>query len=128
MPFHGPMGDVHTIGGGGGSIARIDEAGLLRVGPESAGATPGPICFGRGGIRPTIADANLVLGRLNHDALLAVVDKVPLDIVRARPVETNGKPLGLDAEGAAAAVLRIPHARTPGALRIGAPLRRRHPR
>ncbi len=74
MPIHVPMVDVHTIGAGGGSIARIDEAGLLRVGPESAGATPGPICFGRGGTRPTIADANLVLGRLNHDALLAVAN------------------------------------------------------
>ncbi len=65
MPIHVPMVDVHTIGAGGGSIARIDEAGMLQVGPESAGATPGPICYGRGGERVTITDANLVLGRLN---------------------------------------------------------------
>jgi N-methylhydantoinase A len=118
MPIHVPMVDVHTIGAGGGSIARIDEAGLLRVGPESAGATPGPICFGRGGTQPTIADANLVLGRLNHDALLAVVNKVPLDIVRQRLVETVGGPLGLDAEAAAAAILRIANDRMAGAIRM----------
>jgi N-methylhydantoinase A len=118
MPIHVPMVDVHTIGAGGGSIARIDEAGLLRVGPESAGATPGPICFGRGGTRPTIADANLVLGRLNHDALLGVTEKVPLDIVRSRLVETIGKPLGLDAEDAAAAILRIANDRMAGAIRM----------
>jgi N-methylhydantoinase A len=118
MPIHVPMVDVHTIGAGGGSIARIDEAGLLRVGPESAGATPGPICFGRGGTRPTIADANLVLGRLNHDALLAVANKVPLDIVRERLVETVGGPLGLDAEATAAAILRIANDRMAGAIRM----------
>jgi N-methylhydantoinase A len=118
MPIHVPMIDVHTIGAGGGSIARIDEAGLLRVGPESAGATPGPICFGRGGTQPTIADANLVLGRLNHDALLAVTKKVPLDAVRARLVETIGTVLGLDAEGAAAAILRIANDRMAGAIRM----------
>jgi N-methylhydantoinase A len=118
MPIHVPMVDVHTIGAGGGSIARIDEAGLLRVGPESAGATPGPICFGRGGRRPTIADANLVLGRLNHDALLAVVTKVPIEIVRERLVETVGAPLGLDAEAAAAAILRIANDRMAGAIRM----------
>jgi N-methylhydantoinase A len=118
MPIHVPMVDVHTIGAGGGSIARIDEAGLLRVGPESAGAMPGPICFGRGGTRPTITDANLVLGRLNHDALLAVANKVPLDIVRKRLVETVGFPLGLDAEAAAAAILRIANDRMAGAIRM----------
>src|SRR6266404_3945217 len=118
MPIHVPMVDVHTIGAGGGSIARIDEAGLLRVGPESAGASPGPICFGRGGTQPTIADANLVLGRLNHDALLAVVDKVPLGTVRSRLVETVGKPLGLDAEASAAAILRIANDRMAGAIRM----------
>ena len=65
MPIHVPMVDVHTIGAGGGSLASVDASGLLRVGPESAGATPGPICYGRGGTRPTITDANLVLGRLD---------------------------------------------------------------
>jgi N-methylhydantoinase A len=118
MPIHVPMVDVHTIGAGGGSIARVDEAGLLRVGPESAGASPGPICFGRGGVRPTIADANLVLGRLNHDSLLGVADKVPLDTVRAHLVAAVGAPLGLDAEAAAAAILRIANDRMAGAIRM----------
>ena len=72
MPIHVPMVDVHTIGAGGGSIASVDAAGMLRVGPESAGARPGPICYGRGGTEPTITDANLLLGRLDPDRLLGV--------------------------------------------------------
>ena len=72
MPIHVPMIDVHTIGAGGGSIASVDASGMLKVGPESAGAAPGPICYGRGGTRPTITDANVVLGRLDPDRLLAV--------------------------------------------------------
>jgi N-methylhydantoinase A len=65
MPIHVPMVDVHTIGAGGGSLASVDASGMLRVGPQSAGATPGPMCYGRGGTRITITDANLVLGRLD---------------------------------------------------------------
>ena len=82
MPIHVPMVDVHTIGAGGGSIASVDAAGMLRVGPESAGARPGPICYGRGGTEPTITDANLILGRLNPDRLLGVDQPVTLDHVR----------------------------------------------
>ncbi len=63
MPIHVPMVAVHTVGAGGGSIARVDASGLIQVGPESAGADPGPICYGRGGTEPTITDANLLLGR-----------------------------------------------------------------
>ncbi len=63
-PVAVPMADVHTIGAGGGSIVRVDEGGLLQVGPESAGASPGPACYGLGGLRPTVTDANLLLGRL----------------------------------------------------------------
>ena len=64
-PLRVPMVDVHTIGAGGGSIARLDDAGVLKVGPESAGADPGPACYGRGGIAPTVTDASLVLGYLD---------------------------------------------------------------
>ncbi|MDO8883134.1 hydantoinase/oxoprolinase family protein, partial [Pseudotabrizicola sp.] len=64
MPIHVPMVDVRTVGAGGGSIARIDAGGMLRVGPDSAGSTPGPVCYGRGGTKVTISDANLLLGRL----------------------------------------------------------------
>src|SRR5882757_7953406 len=102
MPIHVPMVDVHTIGAGGGSIASVDAAGMLRVGPESAGATPGPICYGRGGTRPTITDANLVLGRLDPDRLLAVEHVVSMDAIRAALLEQVGAPLGLDATAAAA--------------------------
>ena len=118
MPIHVPMVDVHTIGAGGGSIASVDSAGMLRVGPESAGARPGPICYGRGGLEPTITDANLVLGRLNPDRLLGVDRPVTLDHVRGLMQGKIGKRLGLDAEAAAAAVLRIANDRMAGAIRL----------
>ena len=118
VPIHVPMVDVHTIGAGGGSIAFVNEAGLLQVGPESAGAAPGPICFGRGGARVTITDANLLLGRLNPRTLLSVERPVPLDTIAPRFDEQIGAPLGLGAEEAAAAVLRIANDRMAGALRM----------
>ena len=118
VPIHVPMVDVHTIGAGGGSIAFVNEAGLLQVGPESAGAAPGPICFGRGGERVTITDANLLLGRLNPNTLLSVERPVPLDAIASRFDEQIGAPLGLDAEEAAAAVLHIANDRMAGALRM----------
>jgi N-methylhydantoinase A len=65
LPLRVPHYEIHTVGAGGGSIARLDEGGALRVGPESAGATPGPICYGRGGTQPTVTDANLALGRID---------------------------------------------------------------
>ncbi len=118
MPIHVPMVDVHTIGAGGGSIASVDSAGMLRVGPESAGARPGPICYGRGGVEPTITDANLILGRLNPDKLLGVDRPVTLDHVRGLIEQKVGKPLGLDANAAAAAILRIANDRMAGAMRL----------
>jgi N-methylhydantoinase A len=118
MPIHVPMVDVHTIGAGGGSVAFINDAGMLQVGPESAGADPGPICYARGGQRPTITDANLMLGRLNPDALLAVDKPISIDDVRAIFEREIGQHLGLDAEGVAAAILRIANDRMAGALRL----------
>ena len=118
IPIHVPMVDVHSIGAGGGSVAFVNDAELLQVGPESAGASPGPICFGRGGERVTITDANLLLGRLNPQALLSVENPVSLDSIAARFDEQIGAPLGLDAEEAAAAVLRIANDRMAGALRM----------
>ena len=128
MPIHVPMVDVHTIGAGGGSIAFINQAGMLQVGPESAGAMPGPICYGRGGIDPTITDANLILGRLNPEKLLAVDRPVPLAKVRAIILEKIGKPLGLDATGAAAAILRIANDKMAGAMRMVSLARGHDPR
>ncbi len=128
MPIHVPMVDVHTIGAGGGSIASVDAAGMLRVGPESAGARPGPICYGRGGSEPTITDANLVLGRLNPDKLLGVDHPVTLDHVRGLVLEKVGQRLGLDAESAAAAILRIANDRMAGAVRLASLSRGHDPR
>lgn len=118
MPIHVPMVDVHTIGAGGGSIAHINEAGMLQVGPESAGARPGPICYGRGGTKPTITDANLVLGRLNPDGLLSVDSKVSLDDVKNAIARDVGQPLGLATDEAAAAILRIANDKMAGAIRM----------
>jgi N-methylhydantoinase A len=118
MPIHVPMVDVHTIGAGGGSIASVDAAGMLRVGPESAGARPGPICYGHGGIEPTITDANLILGRLDPDRLLGVDHPVTLDRVRSVIENKIGRALGLDADAAAAAILRIANDRMAGAIRL----------
>jgi N-methylhydantoinase A len=117
MPVHVPMVDVHTIGAGGGSIAYVGEDGILRVGPRSAGAHPGPICYGRGGTEPTITDANLLLGRLNPAGLLAVEGSVDLPKVNAA-FELLGAKLGLDAVGAAAAVIRIANDKMAGAMRM----------
>ncbi len=118
MPIHVPMVDVRTVGAGGGSIARITEAGLLRVGPESAGAVPGPICYGRGGTEPTITDANLLLGRLDPARLLAVETAPSVAALREVFAAKLGAPLGLDAEGAAAAVLRVANTVMAGAVRM----------
>ncbi len=118
MPIHVPMVDVRTVGAGGGSIARVDAAGLLQVGPESAGADPGPVCYGRGGAEPTISDANLLLGRLNPAGLLSVESPVPMERVRQVFAERLGRPLGLSAEDAAAAVLRVANTRMAGAVRM----------
>jgi N-methylhydantoinase A len=128
MPIHVPMVDVHTIGAGGGSLAYVDSSGMLHVGPESAGATPGPICYARGGTRPTITDANLVLGRLNPDKLLSVKDPVPMSRIRELMVEHVGKPLGLDADQAAAAILRIANDKMAGAVRMVSLARGHDPR
>jgi len=118
MPIHVPMVDVRTIGAGGGSIARVNEAGLLEVGPRSAGALPGPICYGRGGVEPTISDANLLLGRLDVGKLKSVPGGVDMEKVRAIFAEKLGAPLGMDAENAAAAVLQMANTKMAGATRM----------
>jgi len=128
MPIHVPMIDVHTIGAGGGSIASVDASGMLRVGPESAGATPGPICYARGGTRPTITDANVVLGRLDPDRLLAVDHGVSLATIEAALVQQVGAPLGLDATAAALAIVRVANDRMAGAIRMVSLARGHDPR
>ena len=118
MPIHVPMVDVRTVGAGGGSIARVTPAGLLEVGPQSAGAMPGPICYGRGGENPTISDANLLLGRLDPAGLNAVEGGISIDHVREVFARDLGAPLGLDATQAAAAVIRMANTRMAGAIRM----------
>jgi len=101
-----PMIQVETLGAGGGSIGWIDTMGLLQVGPHSAGATPGPACYGQGGTQPTVTDANLVLGYLNPKGLLG--GRLPLDLEKARKaIKTIADPLGISVERAAYGMFTI---------------------
>lgn len=102
-----PMLDIHTIGAGGGSIGWLDEGGMLRMGPQSAGAAPGPACYGQGGALPTVTDANLVLGYL--DPAYFAGGKITLDVEAARrAIETHiAKPMGLSVAAAAAGMYRV---------------------
>ncbi len=118
MPIHVPMVDVRTIGSGGGSIASINDAGLLQVGPESAGATPGPICYGRGGTKVTISDANLVLGRLNDKALFSVDNDISKSDIRTAIDQQIAKPLSMPTDDAAGAILTIANNKMAGAVRM----------
>jgi len=118
VPIHVPMVDVHTIGAGGGSLLTVNEAGLLQVGPESAGAEPGPICFGRGGEAVTVTDANLLLGRLNPEGLLSVDGAVSVARIEQAFAEQLGRPLGVTPFEAAEAAIRIANDRMAGALRM----------
>ena len=102
-----PMLKVRTLGAGGGTIAWIGKDGLLKVGPKSAGAVPGPACYGRGGEEPTVTDANLVLGVLSGDHLLAGTLRLDLASARRAIEEKVAKPLGLDLIAAATGILRI---------------------
>jgi N-methylhydantoinase A len=111
-----PMVEMHSIGAGGGSIARV-EAGALRVGPESARADPGPVCYGRGGTRPTVTDANLVLGYLNPEALCGGDFKLTSAGVREALRREVGAPLGLDEVEAAHGIFRIVNANMANAIR-----------
>ncbi len=116
-PVSVPMVDMHTIGAGGGSIAYIDEGGLLQVGPQSAGAAPGPACYGRGGQQPTVTDANLVLGRLRPDAFLG--GKMQLDADAARnAVATLAAPLAFSIEATAQGIIQIANEHMAQALRL----------
>ncbi len=114
-----PMIEITTIGAGGGSIASVDKGGLLQVGPESAGSLPGPACYGGGNTRPTLTDANVVLGRINAERPIG--DKLAsLDVGAATEaiLAHVGHPLGLDAPRAAEAIVKIANARMAGAIRL----------
>jgi N-methylhydantoinase A len=112
-----PMVDIHTIGAGGGSIAWIDDGGALRVGPQSAGAVPGPVCYGRGGTQPTVTDANVVLGYVRPETFLG--GKMRLDAEAAtKAIETQiAEPLGMDVVQAAASIFLIANNSMANAMR-----------
>ena len=107
LPVQMPMIDIQEVGTGGGSIARAGLAGALRVGPESAGAVPGPVCYGLGGEEPTITDANLILGRLGVDRFLGGEMRLDLEGATKALADRIAKPLGLDIVKAAEGILRI---------------------
>ncbi len=113
-----PVIDIHTIGAGGGSIAHLDQGGLLRVGPRSAGAVPGPVCYGQGGTEPTVTDANLVLGYLSAEYFLG--GEMPLDKAAAVHAvkECIADRLGLDTVTAAHGIYKLTNANMADAIRV----------
>ena len=117
LPLRIPMIDIHTVGSGGGSIATIDPGGLLQVGPKSAGAEPGPACYGRGGTEPTVTDANLLLGLLDPERFFG--GEMTLDPLRARQaIDTIAEVLGLPSEQAALGIIKIVNAHIARAIRL----------
>lgn len=114
-----PMVEITTIGAGGGSICRVDAGGLLQVGPESAGSRPGPVCYGGGNDRPTLTDANLVLGRINAERPIGgTLARLDADAAERAIALHVGDRLGLDAVSAAEAIVRVANARMAGAIRL----------
>ena len=119
MTIRVPMIEMTTIGAGGGSIAHIDEAGLLEIGPESAGSDPGPACYGLGNTRPTVTDANLVLGRIDATNPIGGKQKSLDKQAAIAAIETNiAKPLRLDVYDAAEAIIKVANAKMGGAIRL----------
>ena len=115
VPVSVPMLDIHTAGAGGGSLARFDAGGLLRVGPESAGSEPGPVCFGRG-VLPTVTDANLLLGRLDEDQFMG--GAVRLDALRVRSCFEEQRGALPTVEAFAAGILRVVETQMERAIRV----------
>ncbi|MGE0649293.1 MAG: hydantoinase/oxoprolinase family protein [Alphaproteobacteria bacterium] len=122
-----PSVDVVAIGAGGGSIARVDQGGVLKVGPDSAGALPGPACYGRGGTEPTVTDANLILGRLSPETRLGGRVALAQNLAEAA-VDSVAGPLGYSRDEAAAGILRIMRANMAGAIRLVSVKRGHDPR
>lgn len=119
MVVRTPMIEITTIGAGGGSIATVDVSGLLQVGPESAGSDPGPACHGLGNDRPTVTDANLVLGRINPDRPIGgTLDRLDVEAARQAVATHVRDPLGLSLEEAAEAILRVANAKMARAIRL----------
>ena len=118
LPSGIPMIDVHAVGAGGGSIAHIDVGGLLKVGPESAGAMPGPACYDLGGLNPVVTDANLVLGRLNSGYILGGRMKLHKDKSVAAIEKNIAEPMGISCEEAANGIVSVVNANMARAIRV----------
>ncbi|MFQ5565725.1 MAG: hydantoinase/oxoprolinase family protein [Paracoccaceae bacterium] len=119
MVVRTPMIEITTIGAGGGSIAWVDAGGILQVGPESAGSNPGPACYGQGNDRPTVTDANLVLGRINAGRPIGgKLDRLDAEAAREAIRVHVAAPLDLDVMDAAEAVLKVANARMAGSIRL----------
>src|SRR5262249_56944943 len=127
-PIKPPVIALVEIGAGGGSIAWVDSGGVLRVGPRSAGADPGPACYGRGGKHPTVTDANLVLGRLNPDYFLGGEMVLDVEAAKCAIDACCAHPLGLDTVTAAHGIVEIANTAMINALRLVSVQRRYDPR
>ena len=114
-----PMIEITTIGAGGGSIAHVDDGGVLCIGPASAGSIPGPACYQQGNSRPTVTDAHVVLGRINAESPIGgTLDRLDRDAAREAILHHVGDPLGMNAEMAADSILRVATAQMAGAIRL----------
>lgn len=119
MVVRNPMIEITTIGAGGGSIAWVDKGGLLNIGPESAGSNPGPVAYGLGNTRPTVTDANIVLGRIDPDNPIGgKLDRLDVEAASKAIDAHVGTPLGLSTVEAAEAILRVANSRMAGAIRL----------
>ncbi|MEQ9815158.1 MAG: hydantoinase/oxoprolinase family protein [Azospirillaceae bacterium] len=119
LVIRAPMVEITTIGAGGGSIAHVDRGGLLQVGPESAGSAPGPACYGQGGERPTLTDANVVLGRINAAKPIGgMLERLDEAAARAAIEREVARPLRLDVMAAAEAIVTVANAKMAGAIRL----------
>ncbi|MEO1315997.1 MAG: hydantoinase/oxoprolinase family protein [Pseudomonadota bacterium] len=118
MVIRSPMIEIATIGAGGGSIAGVDKGGMLTIGPESAGSDPGPVAYGRGNDRPTVTDANIVLGRIDPESPIGGIARLDTNAARAAIDTHVGYPLNLGTEAAAEAILRVANSAMAGAIRL----------
>ena len=119
MTIRTPMIEITTIGAGGGSIAIVDDTKLLQVGPESAGSHPGPVCYGLGNDRPTVTDANLVLGRINADKPIGgTLSQLDVESAKASIEKHIAIPLGLEVMAAAEAIVKVANSKMAGAIRL----------
>jgi N-methylhydantoinase A len=129
MVVRAPMVEITTIGAGGGSIAWIDTGGILQIGPESAGSNPGPVAYGLGNDRPTVTDANVVMGRIDAERPIGgKLKRLDVDAAKAAIRKHIAEPLGLDVMAAAEAIIRVANSRMAGAIRLVSIERGHNPR